>query len=133
MLRRISVIAASAAMLAISALPVSGASASTTHNLSFPSHSGIQDWGTYLKTSKGVKINVCAKQTTSAYFAVAAVVVGTNSSGSKSGNLGAVAMGKGDTICRSGTIAYTGHLKTYIFFINSQGVIAYKSGYKNIY
>jgi hypothetical protein len=133
MLRRISVIAASAAMLAISALPASAATHSSTHNLSFPGHSGIQDWGTYTKTSKGVKIDVCAKQTTGSVFAVAAVVVATNSSGSKSGDLGAVAMGKGDTICRFGTIDYTGHLKTYIFFINDHGVKSYKSGYKKIY
>jgi hypothetical protein len=133
MLRRISVIAASAAMLAISALPASAATHSSSHKLSFPGHSGIQDWGTYTKTSKGVKIYVCAKQTTSAYAAVAAVAVGTNASGSKSGNLGAVAMGKGDEICRSGLIPYTGHLKTYIFFVNSSGVKSYTSGYKKIY
>jgi len=133
MLRRISVIAASAAMLAISALPASAATHANSGKLSFPGHSGIQDSGTYSKTSKGVKIYVCAKQTTSGNAAVAAVVVGTNASGSKKGDIGAVAMGKGDKICRSGTIPYTGHLKTYIFFINSKGVKSYTSGYKKIY
>jgi len=130
MLRRLSVIAASAAVLAISALP---ASASTTHKLSFPSHSGIQSSGTYVKTSKGVKLTVCAKQTTGSVAAVAAVAVATNASGSKSSQLGAVAMGKGDKICRYGTVPYTAHLKTYIFFINSHGVKSYRSGYKKIY
>ena len=133
MLRRISVIAASAAMLAFAALSASPAGAQTTHKLSFPSHSGISDSGTYAQTSKGVKVSVCAKQTTSGNAAVAAVVVGTNASGSKSDNLGAVAMGKGDSICRSGTLRYSAHLKTYIFFINSKGEVAYKSGYKKIY
>jgi hypothetical protein len=133
MLRRISVIAASAAVLAISALPVSAAGASTTGKLSFPKHSGISDWGTYAKTSKGVKLTVCAKQTTSSVVAVAAVALATNASGSKSLNLGAVAMGKGDEICRSGTLPYTAHLKTYIFFVNAQGEKSYKSGYKKIY
>jgi hypothetical protein len=133
MLRRLSVIAASAAVLAISALPASAASASTTHKLSFPSHSGIQSSGTYVKTSKGVKLTVCAKQTTGSVAAVAAVAVATNASGSKSSQLGAVAMGKGDKICRYGTVPYTAHLKTYIFFINSHGVKSYKSGYKKIY
>lgn len=132
MLRRISVIAASAAMLAISALPASAATHSSTHKLSFPGHSGIQDSGTYLKTSKGVKLTVCAKQTTSSVAAVAAVAVATNSSG-KSLNLGAVAMGKGDKICRYATLPYTAHLKTYIFFVNNSGVKSYVSGYKKIY
>jgi hypothetical protein len=133
MLRRISVIAASAAMLAICALPASAATHANSGKLSFPGHSGIKDWGTYTKTSKGVKIYICAKQTTSADAAVAAVAVGTNASGSKKGDIGAVAMGNGDQICRSGTIPYNSHLKTYIFFINTQGVKSYTSGYKKIY
>ncbi len=133
MLRRISVAVASAAVLAISALPVSAAGASTTHKLSFPAHSGISDSGTYVKTSKGVKLTVCAKQTTGSVTAVAAVAVATNASGKKSANLGAVAMGNGDKICRYGTLPYTAHLKTYIFFVNSAGVKNYVSGYKKIY
>jgi hypothetical protein len=133
MLRRISVAVASAAVLAISALPVSAAGASSTHKLSFPSHSGISSSGTYLKTSKGVKLTVCAKQTTGSVAAVAAVAVATSANGKNSADLGAVAMGKGDKICRTNTLHYTGHLKTYIFFINSHGEKSYKSGYKKIY
>ena len=132
MLRRLSVIAASAAMLALSALPASAAPQSSTHKLSFPSHSGISAWGNYKKTSKGIYVNVCAKETGSA-FAVGAVVVATNSSGSKSGNLGAVTMGHDTTQCRFGTIPYSSHLKTYIIFYNSHGGVSYKSGYKNIF
>jgi hypothetical protein len=96
MLRRLSVIAASVAMLALSALPAYAATQSSTHKLSFPSHSGISAWGNYKKTSKGIYVNACAKDTGSA-FAVGAVVVATNSSGSHSRNLGAVAFGHGTT------------------------------------
>ena len=132
MLRRLSVIAAAAAMLALSALPAAASTHSSTHNLSFPSHSGISAWGNYKKTSKGIYVNVCAKDTGSA-FAVGAVVVATNSSGSRSSNLGAVAMGHGTTQCRFGTIRYSSHLKTYIIAFNSRGYVSYKSRYKKIF
>jgi hypothetical protein len=133
MLRRISVIAAAAAMLAISALPAFATTHSSTHKLSFPRAAGISAWGTYHKTSKGVKITVCAKETSSTDFAVAAVVVATNASGSRQNNLGAVAIGPGQSVCRFGTIPYTAHLKTYVFIANNHGYITYRSGYKKIY
>jgi homoaconitase/3-isopropylmalate dehydratase large subunit len=133
MLRRLSVIAASAAMLALSALPAAATTHSTsTHKLAFPSHSGVSAWGTYKKTSKGIYVNVCAKDTGSA-FAVGAVVVATNSSGSRQGNLGAVAMGHGTTQCRFGTIRYSSHLKTYLIGYTSHGTIAFKTGFKKIF
>ena len=77
MLRRLSVIAASAAMLAASALPAFATTSiahSSTHKLSFPGHSGIQAWGNYKKTNKGIYVNVCAKDT-KRQFAVGAVIV----------------------------------------------------------
>jgi homoaconitase/3-isopropylmalate dehydratase large subunit len=132
MLRRLSVIAASAAMLVLSALPAAASTHSSTHKLSFPSHGGISAWGNYKKTSKGIYVNVCAKDTGGA-FAVGAVVVATNSSGSRSSNLGAVAMGHGTTQCRFGTIPYSSHLKTYVISWNSHGYVSYKSGYKKIF
>jgi hypothetical protein len=133
MLRRLSVIAASAAMLVASALPAFAATHSTsTHKLAFPGHGGLSAWGTYKKTSKGIYVNVCAKDTGSA-FAVGAVVVGTNSSGSHSRNLGAVAFGHGTTQCRFGTIPYSSHLKTYLITYNSHGYATYKSGYKKLF
>ena len=88
--------------------------------------------GNYKKTSKGIYINVCAKDTKS-QFAVGAVVVATNSSGSRSGNLGAVAMGHGTTQCRFGTIPYSSHLKTYVIGYTSHGTVAFKTGLKKIF
>ena len=133
MLRRLSVIAASAAMLAASALPAFAATqSSSTHKLAFTSHSGISSWGTYKKTSKGIYVNVCAKDT-GHQFAVGAVVVATNSSGSRSGNLGAVAMGHNTTQCRFGTIPYSAHLKTYVIGYTSHGTVAFKTSPKKIF
>ncbi len=135
MLRRLSVIAASAAMLAFSALPAfatTSSAHSSTHKLSFPRHSGISAWGNYKKTSKGIYVNVCARDTGHA-FAVAAVVLATNSNGKHWSNLGAVAMGHNQTQCRFGTIPYSAHLKTYIISYNSHGYVSYKSGNKKIF
>ena len=136
MLRRLSVIAASAAMLAASALPAfattSTSTSTSTHKLAFPSHSGISAWGNYKKTSKGIYVNVYAKETGHA-FAVGAVVVATNSSGSRSSNLGAVAMGHNQTQCRFGTIPYSSHLKTYVIGYTSHGTIAFKTSLKTLF
>jgi hypothetical protein len=132
MLRRLFVIAAAVAMLALSALPAAATTHSSTHKLAFPSHSGVSAWGTYKKTSKGIYINICAKDRGSA-FAVAAVAVGTNSSGSHSANLGAVALGHGVTQCRFGTIRYSSHLKTYVIGYTSHGTVAFKTSLKKIF
>jgi hypothetical protein len=132
MLRRLSVIAASAAMLALSALPAAATTHSSTHKLAFPSHSGISAWGTYKKTSKGIYVNICAKDRGSA-FAVGAVAVGTTSSGRHSANLGAVALGHGVTQCRFGTIRYSSHLKTYVIGYTSHGTVAFKTSLKTIF
>ena len=133
MLRRIFVIAASAAMLAVSALPAYAAPQASTHKLSFPAAKGIAESGTYIKYGKYVQIHVCARSTSKSNFAVGAVVVGTSASGRSQGNLGAVAIGYGQVVCRSGRIPYTSHLKTYVFIANSHGYISYRSGYKKIY
>ena len=132
MLRRLSVIAATAAMLVLSALPAFATTYSSTLKLAFPSHSGISAWGNYKKTSKGIYVNACVKDTGSA-FAVGAVVVATNSSGSRSGNLGAVAMGHGTKQCRFGTIPFSSHLKTYVIGWNSHGFVAFKTRLKKIF
>ena len=133
MLRRISVIAATAAMLALSALPAFASPQTSTHKLSFPSAKGISEWGTYARHGSYVKISICAKDTSKTDFAVGAVAIASNASGSRFNNLGAVAIGPGQTVCRSGKISYSSHLKTYVFTANSHGYISYKSGYKKIY
>lgn len=134
MLRRLSVIAASAAMLAFSALPASAAAHSSTHKLSFPSHSGVSPSGNWKIASRGVYVNVCVKDTGS-QFAVGAVVVATNASGSASANLGAVAFGHNTSQCRYGYIprGYKKHLKTYLIGYTSHGTIAFKTSTKTIF
>jgi hypothetical protein len=133
MLRRISVIAASAAMLALSALPASATMHSSTHKLSFPSLYGVRAWGNYHKTGTVVRIHVCAEDTARSNFAVGAVAVASNASNTRQGNLGAVAIGYRQTVCRSGIIHYTGHLRIYTFIAGRDGRIAHRSATKVVY
>jgi hypothetical protein len=134
MLRRLSLIAASAAMLALSALPASAATMqSSTHKLYFPSLHGVSAWGTYTKTSRGVRLIVCVDDTVKGEFAAGAVALATNASGSLHTNLGAVDIGYHQPVCRTMTLRYTAHLKTYTFTGTNTGRIGSKSKIKTIY
>jgi hypothetical protein len=135
MLRRISLIAASTAMLALSALPASAATMhmqSSTHSISFPSLHGVKAWGNYSKTSRGVHVYVCAEDTARNVFAAGAVALASNASGSQT-NLGAVAIGYHQSVCRSMTLRYTAHLKVYTFTATNAGQIGSKSRTKTLY
>ena len=110
MLRRISLIAASVAMLAISALPASAATAqasttTTTHKIAFPALRGVKAWGTYTKTSKGVKLYVCDEDTVKGVFASGGVALAYNAGWKLHTNLGAVDIGYHQTVCRTMTAA----------------------------
>jgi len=134
MLRRISTVAAAMAMLALSALPVSAATMqSSTHKISFPGMHGISAWGTYTKSGSKVRIKVCAEDTARGNFAVGAVALAYNSSNTKNGELGAVAIGYHETVCRSQALLYTGHLRVYTFVAGNHGKITGKSKTKTIY
>jgi hypothetical protein len=132
MLRRISLIAAATAMLALSALPASAAMQSSTHKLSFPALHGVKAWGTYVKTSRGIRVDVCAEGTARNVFAAGAVVVASNASRQFHTNIGAVALYH-EQICRTMTLHYTGHLQVYTFTGTSRGTIGSRSKTKNIY
>ncbi len=136
MLRRISTIAVSAAMLALSAWPASASAAtmqSGTHRLYFPSLRGVAAWGNYTKTATRVRINVCAEDTGRGIFAVGAVTLASNASYSRTRELGAVAIGYHQTVCRSQTLRYTAHLRVYTFIGSNTGTIPKRSSIKVIY
>ena len=133
MMRRISLAVASAAMLAVSALPASAAMASTPHKLSFPAVTGLKAWGTYTKVAKGIKVNVCAEDMSRSIYAVGAVTVASNSTYKMHTNLGAVAFGYHQIICRSMTLRLTSHLQVYSFTANNKGMITHQTKMKKIY
>jgi hypothetical protein len=132
-MRRISLAAASAAMLALSALPASAAMASTTHKLSFPRLAGVKAWGNYTKVAKGLKVNVCAEDMKRGVFAVGAVTEAYNSTSKLHTNLGAVSIGYHQTVCRSMTLRYSAHLKIYTFTANNKGMINHKTKMKKVF
>ena len=132
-MRRISLAVASAAMLAVSALPASAAMASTPHKLSFPAVTGLKAWGTYTKVAKGIKVNVCAEDMSRSIYAVGAVTVASNSTYKMHTNLGAVAFGYHQIICRSMTLRLTSHLQVYSFTANNKGMITHQTKMKKIY
>ena len=132
-MRRISLAVASAAMLAVSALPASAAMASTPHKLSFPAVTGLKAWGTYTKVAKGIKVNVCAEDMSRSIYAVGAVTVASNSTYKMHTNLGAVAFGYHQTICRSMTLRLTSHLQVYSFTANNKGQINHRSKTRNVF
>jgi hypothetical protein len=138
MMRRISLVAASAAMLALSALPASAATmgsatAATTHKLSFPAAPGLKAWGTYTKVSKGLKLNICAEDMSRSIYAVGAVAEASNATGKFKTNLGAVAFGYHQTICRHMTVRFSSHLHVYSFDANNKGMMTHKSKLKKIF
>ena len=132
-MRRISLAVASAAMLALSALPASAAMASTPHKLSFPAVTGLKAWGTYTKVAKGIKVNVCAEDMSRSIYAVGAVTVASNSTYKMHTNLGAVAFGDHETICRTMTLRFTSHLQVYSFTANNKGMITHKTKLKKVF
>jgi hypothetical protein len=137
MLRRISLIAASAAVLglsAFSALPVSAAPMqSSTHKISFPGLRGVDAWGNYQKSGAKVKVSVCAGDTVRSDFASAAVVIAYNSNYSQHAEIGAVDIGYHEAVCRTMALRYTAHLRVYTFIGTNKGRISAKSKTKNIY
>jgi hypothetical protein len=134
MLRRISTVTAAAAMLALSAIPVSAATLqSNTHKISFPGLHGVSAWGTYTKSGSRVRINVCAEDMDRGKFAVGAVTLAYNSSNTKHAELGAVSIGYHQKVCRSQSLLYTGHLRVYTFVAGNKGKITGKSKTKSIY
>jgi hypothetical protein len=134
MLRRISTVAAAAAMLGLSALPASAATMkSNTHSISFPGLHGLNAWGNYTKSGSKVRINVCAEDTVRGVFAVGAVTLVSNANNSRHSELGAVAIGYHQIVCRSETLHYTNHLHVYTFIGSNRGTIPAKSKTKSIY
>src|SRR5262249_2984368 len=134
MLRRISLVAASAAMVALSAVRASAANmASSTHKLSFPGLHGVKAWGTYKKVSKGVKVHVCAQDTSRSVFASGAVVVVYNSTRKLHTNLGAVAFGYHEQNCRDMTWLSPAQMRVYTFPATNKGTINHRSKTRNVY
>ena len=119
MLRRISVVAACAAVLALGALPVA-ATTSRVHVFSIPGVYGVRAWGSYSGTRIGLRVKVYVQDTARTVYGAAAVGVAFDSSYRHHDDVGAATIGYDHTQCRVMATRHTRHL----------GVEAL-SGYKN--
>jgi hypothetical protein len=140
MLRRISTLIASAAMVGLCAIPAS-ASTSAAHgvnNFTAPGIKGhynvVQGWGSYKKLNAvRVQVRMCVKQTGNA-FAVGAEALVYNNAGKTKNIAGIILQGhKGQTACGTTTfLFYSAHLKVFTFVGNGGHIVA-KSALKKIY
>ena len=109
------------------------ASTTTTHKITFPALRGVKAWGTYTKTSKGVKLYVCDEDTVRGVFASGGVALAYNGGWKLHTNLGAVAIGYHQTVCRTMTVHYTGHLMVYTATWTKTGRVGTRSANKVLY
>src|SRR5205085_9776653 len=115
-------------------LPAAAASTHvTTHKIAFPGLHRVKAWGTWAKVSKGLKVHVCAEDTAKGVFASGAVLVASNSTRKFSTNLGAVAFGYHQSICRDMTLRLSAHAKVYTFTANNKRQINHRSKTKNLF
>ena len=105
----------------------SGGTGSGTHSFTVPPIPGdnvVTAWGSYTKIGTArVKVDMCAKQTGTA-FSVGAIALVYDASGA-SQNIGATILtGPGNTSCVTNTfIIYTAHLKVHAFIGGNNGTI----------
>jgi hypothetical protein len=139
MLRRISTIAAAAAIIGLCALPASAATTQAAHpsqgSFTVPSASSeVKAWGSYTFTTHNVvKVTVCAELTGGASTVIAEAEA-YNLSGTLEGAV-AAAVGPetpGHRSCGTANLRGTAHLKVFSA-IGSGGKIVTKSKLKSIY
>ncbi len=140
MLRKISTLFASMAVIALCALPASAspsAAHAVAHKFTVPTirnHNIVTGWGTYTKISSArVVVTICARETGRA-FAVGAVAVGSKANG-RSTNIAAVIIQghPGSVNCAHKVfLFYTAHLRVHTF-IGAGGKIIATSPVKKLY
>ena len=57
----------------------------------------------------------------------------SNAARTRHANLGAVAFGYHQRICRQMTLRYSAHMRIYTFTANNRGMINHRSKIKNVY
>jgi hypothetical protein len=132
MLRRISVVAACAAALALSALPASAAT-SRIHVFSIPGVYGVRAWGIYSETGIGVRVTVCVKDTARNVYGAAAVGVAFDSGYRHHNDVGVATIGYNHTQCHVMTTRYTSFLVVEALSGYKNGKVRERSKLKRIY
>jgi len=140
MLRRISIAAASAAILSLCAAPAfasPGVHHASSGSFSVPSASSVvKGWGNFhLINSHRVHVQTCAKRIgSSSWVGVEAIAYNANYSkhSAIASVLGPDTPGASRGVCTQMNLLYTAHLKVFSF-VGSGGSITKKSAMKTIY
>ena len=133
MLRRISILTAASAMVALSALPASAAAMHPkVHSFSIPGLPGVSAWGSYYQTGKSVSVTVCVKDTAKDISLATAIAIASDKSYHHYKGVIANAFGDGQHACTTITAKYTVHLSVSSASVNNKDK-AKLSKIKNIY
>ena len=121
MLRRIAILAAASAMLALSALPASAtAMHPKIHSFSVPGLPGLSGWGSYYKTGTSVSVTVCVKDTAKNIRLASVIAIASDKSYQHYKGVVANAFGYGTHACKTITAKYNGHLWVNSATVNSK-------------
>jgi hypothetical protein len=104
-MRTLSITAATAALLGLTALPALAAPTGheVVHNFSVPGVSGVRAWGDYTKSGGKVSITLCVKDSSAKVRLAFVIGVAVNSTFTRHQNITAAASGDGKQACRSVT------------------------------
>jgi hypothetical protein len=113
--RRISIALVSGAMLPLTAVPATNATAATTiasqvHTFGIPGIYGISAWGSYVRMPLKVRLTVCVKDISRAVYGGAAAAVAFTADYRHRQALTATVIGAGRTGCATTITSYAGHL-----------------------
>jgi hypothetical protein len=132
MLRRISVVAACVAVLALSALPAAAAT-SRIHTFSIPGVYGVRAWGTYVDVRTKVQITVCVQDTARNVYGAGTVGLVFTSNYQRHNSVGAVTIGYDQTQCHAMVTPYTAHLVVAAFSGGKGGKVHQNGKPRRIY
>ena len=121
MLRRISILTAASAMLALSAWPASATALHPKiHSFSIPGLPGVSAWGSYHKTGSSVSVTVCVKDTSKNIDLATAIAIASDKSHRHYKGDIANAFGDGQHACKTITAKYTAHLSVSSASVNNK-------------
>ena len=121
MLRRISILTAASAMLALSAWPASATALHPKiHSFSIPGLPGVSAWGSYHKTGSSVSVTVCVKDTSKNIDLATAIAIASDKSYRHYKGDITNAFGDGQHTCKTITAKYTAHLSVSSASVNNK-------------
>ena len=106
---------------------------STTHKISFPGLHGVKAWGTYAKVKQGPQGPRLRRGHRQGRLRVRGGRGGLELHQEVQTNVGAVAFGYHQSICRDMTLRFSAHAKVYTFTANNKGQINHRSKTKNLF